>query len=35
VQQGFLARFNAKIEEYDWLACAVAGWLLNFSIRIY
>jgi hypothetical protein len=33
LNRGFLSRFNAKLKEYDWLANAVAGWLLNFSTR--
>ena len=30
---GFLARWNDKLKEYDWLANAVAGWLLNFATQ--
>lgn len=30
VNKGFLARHNAKLQQYEWLANAVAGWLLNF-----
>ena len=33
VDKGFLARFNDKLKQYDWLAGAVAGWLLNFSTQ--
>jgi hypothetical protein len=31
--KGFLARWNDKLQKYDWLRGAVAGWLLNFGTQ--
>lgn len=33
LDKGFLARFNDKLQQYEWLANAVAGWLLNFATQ--
>lgn len=33
INKGFLSRWNEKLKQYDWLAGAVAGWLLNFATR--
>lgn len=31
LDRGFLVRWNDKLQRYEWLTNAVAGWLLNFS----
>lgn len=33
VEKGFLAGYNAHLKKHEWLADAVAGWLLNFSTQ--
>ncbi len=33
INRGYLSRLNDKLRKYDWLANAVAGWLLNFATQ--
>lgn len=32
--KGFLAKWNDKLREYEWLARTVGGWLVNFATQV-